>query len=159
MPTGPSIVSAGKRLASGRQPPRLRTPSGTPAHPEQGFRACRGILRLVCAFGVERLEVATARARGLLSRGESRACGSIDAGLSNPPTDIPWFPGARDEASPTTCEQRCWSDKTEQTDSQTPHRQQLKAEIDNIGNYVNPHKSKNSVRLSHFHLILYDVGQ
>jgi transposase len=31
-------------------------------HPEQGFRACRGILRLVRSFGGERLEAAAARA-------------------------------------------------------------------------------------------------
>jgi transposase len=31
-------------------------------HPEQGFRACRGILRLVGAFGRERLEAAAVRA-------------------------------------------------------------------------------------------------
>jgi transposase len=31
-------------------------------HPEQGFRACRGILRLVRAFGHDRLEAAAARA-------------------------------------------------------------------------------------------------
>ena len=44
-------------------------------HPEQGFRACRGILRLVRAFGVERLEAATARAIdiGALSYGSVRS--------------------------------------------------------------------------------------
>jgi transposase len=31
-------------------------------HPEQGFRACIGILRLVRPFGAERLEAAAARA-------------------------------------------------------------------------------------------------
>jgi len=31
-------------------------------HPEQGFRACLGILRLTRSFGPERLEAATARA-------------------------------------------------------------------------------------------------
>ena len=44
-------------------------------HPEQGFRACRGILRLVRAFGVERLEAAAARAIdiGALSYGSVRS--------------------------------------------------------------------------------------
>jgi transposase len=44
-------------------------------HPEQGFRACRGILRLVRAFGGERLEAAAARAIeiGALSYGSVRS--------------------------------------------------------------------------------------
>jgi transposase len=44
-------------------------------HPEQGFRACRGILRLVGAFGRERLEAAAARAIdiGGLSYGSVRS--------------------------------------------------------------------------------------
>ncbi len=44
-------------------------------HPEQGFRACRGILRLVGAFGCERLEAAAARAIdiGGLSYGSVRS--------------------------------------------------------------------------------------
>jgi transposase len=44
-------------------------------HPEQGFRACRGILRLVRAFGSERLEAAAARAIdiGALSYGSVRS--------------------------------------------------------------------------------------
>jgi transposase len=44
-------------------------------HPEQGFRACRGILRLARAFGSERLEAAAARAIdiGALSYGSVRS--------------------------------------------------------------------------------------
>jgi transposase len=44
-------------------------------HPEQGFRACIGILRLVRPFGVERLEAAAARAIdiGGLSYGSVRS--------------------------------------------------------------------------------------
>jgi transposase len=44
-------------------------------HPEQGFRACRGILRLVRSFGGERLEAAAARAIeiGALSYGSVRS--------------------------------------------------------------------------------------
>jgi len=44
-------------------------------HPEQGFRACRGILRLKGAFGRERLEAAAARAIdiGGLSYGSVRS--------------------------------------------------------------------------------------
>src|SRR5215831_9262595 len=44
-------------------------------HPEQGFRACRGILRLLRAFGRERLEAAAARAIdiGALSYGSVRS--------------------------------------------------------------------------------------
>jgi transposase len=44
-------------------------------HPEQGFRACIGILRLVRPFGVERLEAAAARAIeiGALSYGSVRS--------------------------------------------------------------------------------------
>ena len=44
-------------------------------HPEQGFRACRGILRLLRTFGRERLEAAAARAIdiGALSYGSVRS--------------------------------------------------------------------------------------
>jgi transposase len=44
-------------------------------HPEQGFRACRGILRLVRSFGSKRLEAAAARAIdiGALSYGSVRS--------------------------------------------------------------------------------------
>jgi transposase len=44
-------------------------------HPEQGFRACIGILRLVRSFGVERLEAAAAHAIeiGALSYGSVRS--------------------------------------------------------------------------------------
>jgi transposase len=44
-------------------------------HPEQGFRACIGILRLVRPFGAERLEAAAARAIeiGALSYGSVRS--------------------------------------------------------------------------------------
>jgi transposase len=44
-------------------------------HPEQGFRACRGILRLVRSFGSARLEAAAARAIdiGALSYGSVRS--------------------------------------------------------------------------------------
>jgi transposase len=44
-------------------------------HPEQGFRACRGILRLLRAFGRDRLEAAAARAIdiGALSYGSVRS--------------------------------------------------------------------------------------
>jgi transposase len=44
-------------------------------HPEQGFRACRGILRLVHMFGRERLEAAAQRAIdiGALSYGSVRS--------------------------------------------------------------------------------------
>src|SRR5215471_4906149 len=76
MPTGPSIAFARKRPASGRQPPRCANSSWSAGpHPEQGFRACRGILRLVRAFGVERLEAATARAIdiGALNYGSVRS--------------------------------------------------------------------------------------
>ena len=36
-------------------------------HPEQGYRACLGILRLGKRYGAERLEAAAARAKGLRS--------------------------------------------------------------------------------------------
>jgi len=44
-------------------------------HPEQGFRACLGILRLVKPFGVQRVEAAATRAIdiGTLSYGSVRS--------------------------------------------------------------------------------------
>jgi transposase len=38
------------------------------SHPEQGFRACLGIVRLVKAFGAMRLEAATTRALDIGAR-------------------------------------------------------------------------------------------
>ncbi len=74
MPTGPSIASARKRRASGRRPLCELILERRP-HTEQGFRACRGILRLERAFGRERLEAAAARAIdiGGLSYGSVRS--------------------------------------------------------------------------------------
>jgi transposase len=47
-------------------------------HPEQGFRACLGIIRLVKPFGAKRLEAA-ARATAI----GARTCGSVKSILDN----------------------------------------------------------------------------
>ena len=49
------------------------------SHPEQGFRACLGIVRLVNAFGVERVEAATTRAIDI----GARTYGSVKSILDN----------------------------------------------------------------------------
>jgi len=49
------------------------------SHPEQGFRACLGIVRLVKAFGTQRVEAAAARARDI----GARTYGSVKSILDN----------------------------------------------------------------------------
>ncbi len=49
------------------------------SHPEQGFRACLGIVRLVKAFGPERVEAAAARALEI----GARTFGSVKSILDN----------------------------------------------------------------------------
>jgi transposase len=49
------------------------------AHPEQGFRACLGIIRLVRAFGADRVEAACARALDI----GARTYGSVKSILDN----------------------------------------------------------------------------
>jgi transposase len=49
------------------------------SHPEQGFRACLGIVRLVKAFGAERVEAAAARALDI----GARTYGSVKSILDN----------------------------------------------------------------------------
>jgi transposase len=48
-------------------------------HPEQGFRACLGILRLAASYGRERLEAAAARAIDI----GTRSYGSLKSILAN----------------------------------------------------------------------------
>ena len=48
-------------------------------HPEQGFRACLGIVRLVKAFGTERVEAAATRALDI----GARTYGSVRSILDN----------------------------------------------------------------------------
>jgi transposase len=48
-------------------------------HPEQGFRACMGILRLVKTFGPERLEAAASRALDI----GAKTYGSVKSILDN----------------------------------------------------------------------------
>jgi len=48
-------------------------------HPEQGFRSCIGILRLVKRFGAERVDAACARALAL----GTRSYGSVATILKN----------------------------------------------------------------------------
>jgi hypothetical protein len=49
------------------------------SHPEQGFRACLGIVRLIKAFGTERVEAAAARALEI----SARTFGSVKSILDN----------------------------------------------------------------------------
>lgn len=49
------------------------------SHPEQGFRACLGIVRLVKAFGAQRVEAAAARALDI----GARTYGSVKSILDN----------------------------------------------------------------------------
>jgi transposase len=49
------------------------------SHPEQGFRACLGIVRLVKAFGADRVEAAAARALDI----GARTYGSVKSILDN----------------------------------------------------------------------------
>ena len=48
-------------------------------HPEQGFRACLGIVRLVKPFGIERLEAAAARSLEI----GAKTYGSVKSILDN----------------------------------------------------------------------------
>ena len=50
-------------------------------HPEQGFRACLGILRLARGFGVERLEAAATRALEIGARSYGSVRSILDKGL------------------------------------------------------------------------------
>ena len=58
-------------------------------HPEQGFRSCLGIVRLVRPFGIERLEAAAMRAIeiGTLTYGSVRSIldNKLDRQAANPP--------------------------------------------------------------------------
>ncbi|MGY2922932.1 transposase [Bradyrhizobium sp. USDA 3262] len=49
------------------------------SHPEQGFRACLGILRLAASYGRERLDAAAARAIDI----GARTYGSVKSILAN----------------------------------------------------------------------------
>ena len=56
-------------------------------HPEQGFRACLGIVRLVRPFGIKRLEAAATRAieTGTLTYGSVRSILELDRQAPQPP--------------------------------------------------------------------------
>ena len=61
MPTGRSSASGATPPRSGRRRRRLcDLILEERSHPEQGFRACLGIVRLVKAFGAKRVEAAAA---------------------------------------------------------------------------------------------------
>jgi transposase len=92
MPTGPSSASAAP-------PPRFGPANAALCdlilerrpHPEQGFRACLGIVRLVRPFGPARLEAAATRAIeiGTLTYGSVRSIldHKLDRQASRPPTE------------------------------------------------------------------------
>ena len=88
--------------ASGSNMPRLRSLRGfeyiaellrQKPHPEQGYRACLGIMRLGRSYGVERLEAACARAERL----ESFSYTTIKNILANGQDRLP-LPTVEDEA-------------------------------------------------------------
>jgi transposase len=62
-------------------------------HPEQGFRACVGIMRLVKSYGAERLEAACGRALEIGARSYSSVNSILktnrDRQRHAPPTDEP----------------------------------------------------------------------
>ena len=62
-------------------------------HPEQGFRACVGIMRLVKSYGAERLEAACGRALEIGARSYSSVNSILktnrDRQRHAPPTDVP----------------------------------------------------------------------
>jgi transposase len=64
---GPSTIALVERILT------------TKPHPEQGFRACMGILRLVRSYGPERLEAACQRGMDIGARGY----GSVQSILQN----------------------------------------------------------------------------
>jgi transposase len=64
---GPSTIALVERILT------------TKPHPEQGFRACMGILRLVRSYGPERLEAACQRGMDI----GARSYGSVRSILQN----------------------------------------------------------------------------
>ncbi len=54
-------------------------------HPEQGFRACRGILRLGRRYGTERLEAACSRALAIQARSYRSVESILRTGLDRQP--------------------------------------------------------------------------
>ena len=89
MPIGPSSASAaiGPATAALCELLLKRRP-----HPEQGFRSCLGIVRLVRPFGAERVEAAAARAIGIGTLTYGSGCSILDSKLDRqaahrPPAD------------------------------------------------------------------------
>lgn len=64
-------------------------------HPEQGYRACLGVMRLGTRFGAERLEAACARAVALRAAGYKSVANILKAGLDRQP-----LPGTLNESRP-----------------------------------------------------------
>jgi len=58
-------------------------------HPEQGFRACRGILRLLRTYGRDRLEAACARGLEIGARSYSSIASILQHGLDRQPAPRP----------------------------------------------------------------------
>jgi transposase len=58
-------------------------------HPEQGFRACLGIVRLAKPFGAERLEAAAARAIDIGARTYGSVKSILDNNLDRHPAHKP----------------------------------------------------------------------
>lgn len=59
------------------------------SHPEQGFRACLGIVRLVKSFGRERVEAACSRALDIEARTYGSVKSILDHGLDKLPAERP----------------------------------------------------------------------
>jgi transposase len=58
-------------------------------HPEQGFRACRGILRLLRTYGRDRLEAACARGLEIGARSYGSIASILQHGLDRQPAPRP----------------------------------------------------------------------
>jgi transposase len=79
---------------SGRRPPRCAISLDERSHPEQGFRACLGIIRLAASYGRERLEAAAMRAIDI----GARTYGSVKSILANNLDRRPGTKHSADEA-------------------------------------------------------------
>jgi transposase len=69
-------------------------------HPEQGFRACLGIVRLVKAFGAVRVEAACLRALEIGARAYGPVRSILDKKLDGQPVHRPHGPASADDAEP-----------------------------------------------------------
>ena len=100
MPSGRSSASAPTRRRSVRAPPSLTALIlESRPHPEQGYRACIGILRLARHYGAERLEAACDRGLDIGARSYGSIQSILKHGLDRRP---PPRPASRASCCPIT---------------------------------------------------------